>query len=262
MRTPASGKIGVVVVWLSVLVWFPWDANLSGTWLGPAPCWGQIATETEIVPNPESISVGSFIGTSFSGSISIIGNTMTEVNSNYGVELSNAFQGFTGISQINQTAGTLNSQINVAGIAGLQGGGELRRLSLNYKSQVANNTLSTSASNYQVGILGTSFAGGAGVVMVNQSAGNMNAQFNAFNLAIGPMGANGARGLTDIELCAVKANNSIIQDPAAAPNKYSTKLELEGGAFQNFTGMWSSNQVAGNMNQVATVFNVNVITMP
>jgi hypothetical protein len=259
MRTPASWKIGVVVVWLLVLVWFPWEVNLSGTWLGPAPCWGQIAAEIE--PNPESISVGSFIGTSFSGSISIIGNTMTEVNSNYGVELSNAFHGFTGISQINQTAGTLNSQINVIGIAGLQGGGELRRLSLNYKSQVANNTLSTSASSYQVGILGTSFAGGAGVVMVNQSAGNMNTQFNAFNLAIGPMGANGARGLTDIELCAVKANNFIIQDPAA-PNKYSTKLDLEGGAFHNFTGMWSSNQVAGNQNQVATVFNVNVITMP
>jgi len=259
MRTPAAWKIGVALVWLSALAWFPWEVNLSPTWWGPVPCLGQIPGDIE--PNPESINVGSFSGNSFTGSISITGNIMTEVNSNYRVELSNAFHGFTGISQINQSAGTLNSQMNVMGIAGSPAGGELRRVSLSYKSRVANNTLSSSATNYQVGITGTSFAGGAGVVMVNQSAGNMNAQFNAFNLALGTMGPSGARGLTDIELRAVKANNSITLDPAA-PNKYSTKLDLEGGAFHNFSGMWSTNQVAGNMNQVATIFNVNVITMP
>ena len=90
--------------------------------------------------------------------------------------------------------------------------------------------------------------------MVNQAAGNMNAQLSALNITIG-----GRRSLTDTQLSAVEANNTIAKDPQA-PNKYSNKLE--GGAFNNFTGLVATSQVAGNMNQVSTVFNVNVIVVP
>ena len=247
MHPHTAGKIGVAIIWLSVLSWFPWDVKLLSIW-GPVACLGQVAGD------PDTIAV-SFSGNSLTHSSSIVGNTIIEMNGVSRVEISNSFHGFTGIAQVNQSAGYLNNQSNVMGITDVRNGGATRG-SLSGQSRVTNNTLTTSNNTYQTAITGSSFAGGAGVAMVNQASGNMNAQSGAFNMSIGEK-----RSLSDTQLSAVEANNSITNDPAA-PNKYSTKLDLEGGAFKNFTGLVSTSQVAGNMNQVSTVFNVNVIAVP
>jgi hypothetical protein len=252
MHPHAAWKIGLAVIWLSMLSWFPWDVKALPIWGGPAACLGQVAGEKE--PNLGTI-VGAFSDNSLTRSSRIVGNTMIEMNSVSRVEISNSFRGFTGIAQVNQAAGYMNNQANLMAISDIRNGGATRT-SLSSQSQVRNNVLSTSNNTYQAAITGGSFAGGTGVAMVNQTAGNMNAQLNAFNITIG-----GRRNLTDTQLSAVEANNTIIKDPAA-PNKYTTKLDLEGGAFRNFTGLVSTSQVAGNMNQVSTVFNVNVITVP
>ena len=199
--------------------------------------------------------VGSFSDNSLTHSSSIVGNTIIEINGVSRVEISNSFRGFTGIAQVNQAAGYMNNQSNVMGITDVRNGGATRG-SLSGQSQVTNNTLTTSNNTYQTAITGSSFAGGAGVAMVNQVSGNMNAQSSAFNMTIG-----GKRSLTDTQLSAVEANNSITKTRQRQTNT-PTKLDLEGGAFKNFTGMVSTSQVAGNMNQVSTVFNVNVIAVP
>jgi hypothetical protein len=206
--------------------------------------------------NLEAASVSSFIG-----SINIVGNKLTETNSHLYVEINNSFQGFTGIAQINQSAGSLNHQANFMGVTGSTGRGEITQFNLSNKNRVENNAINTSSNAYQANITGNAFAGGAGVAMVNQAAGNMNAQLNVFNLTVGSKRPLAAMGLTDIELGTVKANPLVTQDPSG-PNKYSTKLSVEEGAFKNFTGVVNTNQVAGNMNQVTTVFNININTLP
>jgi hypothetical protein len=252
MHPNAAWKIGVAVLWLSVLSWLPWDLKTLSPWCGPVACLGQVAGETE--PNPETI-VGPFSGNSFTGSISIVANSVTERNGISRVEISNSFRGFTGIAQVNQAAGYMNNQINLMGIAGVRNG-KATQASPGGQSQVRDNVLNTSNNTYQTAITGASFAGGTGVAMVSQTSGSMNAQSNAFNLAM-----RAKPSLTDAQLSAVGANNTNNNDPAA-PNKYSNKLDLEGGAFNNFTGLVSTSQIAGNMNQVSTVFNVNVIPVP
>jgi len=245
-------KIGVAVIWLSVLSWFPWDVRPLSVWGGPVACLGQVAAAKE--PDLGTI-VGAFADSSLIHSSGIVGNTMIEMNSVSRVEILNSFHGFTGIAQVNQAAGYLNNQANLVRITDVKSRGATLS-SLNSQSQVKNNTLTTSNNTYQTAITGGSFAGGSGVAMVNQIAGNMNAQLNAVNITIG-----GKRSLTDNQLNAIGSDNAIIKDPSA-PNKHSAKLDLEGGAFKNFTGLVSTNQVAGNMNQVSTIFNVNVTVVP
>jgi hypothetical protein len=252
MYPRAAWKIGVAVIWLSVLSWFPWDVKTLSIWAGPVACLGQVAGEKE--PNLGTI-VGAFSDNSLTCSSSIVGNTMIEINGLSRVEILNSFRAFTGIAQINQAAGYMNNQANLMGITDARNGGATRA-SLSGQSQVKNNVLTTSNTTYQAAITGASFEGGTGVAMVNQAAGNMNAQLNAFNMTIGDK-----RSLTDNQLSAVEADNTITKG-RAAPNKYSTTLDLEGGAFKNFTGLVSTVQVAGNMNQVSTVFNVHVIALP
>ena len=213
MHPHAAWKIGVAVIWLSVLSWFPWDVKTLSIWGGPVACLGQVAGEKE--PNLGTI-VGAFSDNSLTRSSSIVGNTMIEINGFSRVEISNSFRGFNGIAQVNQAAGYMNNQANLMGITDVRNGGATRA-SLSGQSQVKNNVLTTSNNTYQAAITGASFAGGTGVAMVNQAAGNMNAQLNAFNLTIG-----GRRSLTDTQLSAVEANNTIIRDPAA-PNKYSNQ---------------------------------------
>lgn len=264
MYTQTARKILAAAMFFSVLGWLPLGMEYSSVWWGPAACLGQVVEEIEPVSKPSEpvvikTEVESFASLSFTGCSSIIGNALTETSNTYLAAIASSFQGFTGINMVNQAAGSLNNQANWMGVAGSGTGGEAALSSLSYKSQVENNTLTTSGNTYRASITGTAFQGGSGVAMVNQSAGNMNTQLNAFGLTIGKAGENGAISLTDVELCAVKANNTITLDPYN-PNTYETERDPK--AFKNFTGLWSSNQIAGNMDQVTTVFNVNVTIVP
>ena len=249
-----AGRIGLTVALFSLLMWFP-GGNLSpGGWWGPGFCGGQ-----EIGGNDENL--GSLVvGTNneFAGHVRILDNTVSGTNGFFRVLLLNAFQGFTGIAQVNQAAGTLNNQITYIALAGLENGAQAAGLRMSYLSQVQKNSLTISNSTYQAYIRGTSFALGSGIALVNQAAGHMNTQLNAFTLAVG---SRAAQEFTDMQLGAIRSNNTLVSDPEA-PSVRSVELELEKGAFQNYTGIWSTSQIGGNLNQVTTIFNVKVTTVP
>jgi hypothetical protein len=249
-------SIGLAVALWTLLMWFPGGTSIGGSWWGPAPCGGQETGGAE--SDPENLVVGSYAGNEFIGQASILNNTVTDTNGFYRVHLLNAFQGFTGIAQVNQTSGTLSNQATYIGIAALKNGAQATGLCMSYVSRVQNNSLTTSNNTYQAHIKGNSFAAGSGIALVNQAAGHMNTQLNAFFLAIGNQAA---ADLTDIQLGAISSDNTLTSDPEA-PNSRSAELELDNGAFQDFTGIWSTSQVAGNMNQVTTIFNVRVKTVP
>ena len=248
-------RIGLAVIFCSFLMWFPGE-TAGGGWWGPAPCSGQESIGGE--PNPENLLPGTYAGTSFVGGVRILNNTMTDANGRYNVQIINSFQGFTGIAQVNQAAGALNHQANYLGATGSPGSAPATGLSLNYVSQVKGNSLTTSSNSYEAHIGASSFASGSGIALVNQAAGHMNTQLNAFSLAVGKQAAE---NLTDTQMGAISSNNHLTPNPAA-PDNHTTKLELDKGAFQDFTGIWSTNQIAGNMDQVTTIFNVRVTTVP
>ena len=129
---------------------------------------------------------------------------------------------------------------------------------MSYLSRLRKNSLTISNSTYQARILGPSFAGGAGLTLVNQAAGHMNTQLSAFFLT---MGTGAAHDLTDLQLGAISSQNTVTYNPDA-PGVRAAELELDKGAFQNYTGIWGTSQVAGNLNQVTTIFNVRVTTVP
>jgi hypothetical protein len=250
------GRIGLTLVLLSSLMWLPGKIAEGSNWWGPIRCCGQETAEPE--PSPENPGAGSYAGNDFPGQVSILNNVVNDSNGFYRAHLRNAFQGFTGMAQVNQAAGMLNNQATYIGLAGLGEGASGAGLRLNYVSRVQYNSLSISNNSYQTHIQGPSFAGGAGLTLVNQAAGHLNAQLTAFFLAVG---TNAAHDLTDLQLGAINSNNTLTPDPKA-PSLRSAKLELDKGAFQNYTGIWGTSQIAGNLNQVTTIFNVRVTTVP
>jgi hypothetical protein len=247
-------RIGLVVTFFSFLMWLP-GKTAGGGWWGPASCSGLEPGKRESIP--ENLPGDTYAGTNFSGHVSILNNTMTDANGFYRVQIVNSFQGFTGIAQINQAAGALNHQVNYLGATGSPRGDPATGMSLNYASRVKGNSLATSNNSYEAHIRGSSFASGSGIALVNQAAGHMNTQLNALHLAVGKQAEN----LTDTQMGAISSSNHMTSNPSA-PNNHSAKLELDKGAFQDFTGIWSSNQIAGNMDQVTTIFNVRVTTVP
>jgi hypothetical protein len=247
-------RIGLVVILCSFLMWSPGEIA-GGKWWGPTSCSGQESSGR--IPNPENLLAGGYAGTNIAGQVSILNNTMTDANGFYRVQIVNSFQGFIGIAQVNQAAGALNHQANYLGVTGSPGSAPVTGLSLNYKSQVKGNSLTLSNNFYEAHIRGSSFASGSGIALVNQAAGHLNTQLNAFTLAVGKQAEN----LTDTQMGAISSNNQLTPNPAA-PDNHTTKLELDKGAFKDFTGIWSTNQIAGNMDQVTTIFNVRVTTVP
>jgi hypothetical protein len=257
MRSPIIWKICKGALAVSVLAWLSLGTAFDAGWWGPTPCWGQAALET--APTPETIVVGSFSENRVTGCSIIQGNTLTETGGTNTTEIINSFQCFRGVCQVNMAAGALNNQMNVTAIAG--SGGELKVNSLSYKTRIQDNNLTISGNKYTANISGSAFEGGAGIAQVNQAAGNLNAQVNGFSLNIGAAGSNGAIALTDAQLSAANPNNTITNPDPTKPNSYSAKLDTQAPASK-FTGLWSSNQVAGNTDQVTMVFNVNVHIVP
>jgi hypothetical protein len=254
MRFSMTWKACLGVLAISVITWLPQGASTASTWWSPAPCWGQERHSY----NPETIVVGSFSDNNVTGISSIKGNALTGTNGTYNASMDNSFAGFKGISQVNQAAGSINNQWNSISVCSSPG--QVSRIGQSYKSEIKDNYLKTSGNCYKASITGESFAGGAGIVQVNQVAGNMNSQYNGLSLNIGAAGPKGAVCLTDAELCTAKTNNTIICDPNK-PNNYN-KPELTADPANNFKGLWGSSQVAGDLNSVKTIFTINVTTVP
>lgn len=95
-------------------------------------------------------------------------------------------------------------------------------------------------------------SGNAGIVGINQNAGNMNNQTNAVAVAVA---TNGFVGLAEADLGQLNAGNRVEEGA-------TVKQDLITGSFLGHAGVLSVNQSSGNMNNQGTVVSLQVLTSP
>lgn len=239
-------RIGILASVLTLASWLPWGL--------PVPLAGIPASFAQ-----ESASNGTIIhghaGVSIEAVSNITGNYVSETSGVYASTLMSSFQGFKGIGAINQAAGNLNNQGTFVGFAATSGNNALMTTDVTLATVTANNRLDTSGKmSYETNIGGKAFQGATGIAVVNQVSGNMNSQLNAVTVCMG----NASDVLNNTQLSRINTNNTI-NTTGAMP---SAKVYLEDGTFQDFKGVASVSQVAGNYNQVATSIRINVTSLP
>ena len=227
-----------------------------GSWLS----WGLPVPLTSIPPGfaQESAPNGSIIqgyaGVSIEAVSNISGNYVVETSGVYASSLMGSFQGFKGVGATNQAAGNLNNQGTYVGFAMTSGNNALMTTDVTLATITKNNTLVTKDASYQATIGDHAFQGATGIAAVNQAAGNMNSQLNAVTVCMG----NAAAVLNNSQLSHINTNNTITPECA----KIDAKVCLDPGTFQDFKGVASVSQVAGNYNQVATSLRININSIP
>jgi hypothetical protein len=176
------------------------------------------------------------------------------------VEISHSFQGYAGVATVNQTAGNLNNQATIAMVmsnpnqrlSSVHAGSPLRV----YSNLRDNLLLLNKRSSYEAVIDGGSFRNYSGMLAVSQTAGNLNntANFVGLSMNAAPEHSQALSNKSLKNVTAFSKNNTIVvEEKGKRP-----EAKIEHGAFQNFTGVASISQVAGNMNQVATQVGVSV----
>ncbi len=176
------------------------------------------------------------------------------------VAITHSFQGYAGVATVNQAAGNLNNQVTTAGIwsnpsrglSSIHAGSPL----LVYSNLSNNVLLLDKGSFYKAVIDGGSFRNYSGMLAVSQTAGNLNNTVNSVGLSVNAAPEHGQalsnKNLENVTALSKKDTN-VIEGKGERP-----ETKIEHGAFQNFTGVASISQVAGNMNQVVTQVGVSV----
>jgi hypothetical protein len=100
-------------------------------------------------------------------------------------------------------------------------------------------------------ISGTAFAGGTGIVDINQAAGHVNNQNNAQSISLG---SNTVFALGQVDLGQTNAENFVnVIDNLRTDT-------IAGSAFNGFSGIVKVNQSAGSMNNQANIVNISADT--
>ena len=236
--------IGILAAVLTLGSWLPF--SLPAPLVSLSPGFAQ-----ESAPNGSIIQ--GYAGVSIEAVSNITGNYVAETSAVHTSSLTGSFQGFKGVGASNQAAGSLNNQGTYVGFAAAGGNNALMTTDVTLATVHENNTLITGPSSYQATIGGQSFKGATGIVAVNQAAGNMNSQLKSVTVCMG----NATAVLNNSQLSQVNSNNNIqVQGPLTA------KVSLDDGTFQDFKGVASVTQVAGNLNQVATSLRININFTP
>jgi hypothetical protein len=141
--------------------------------------------------NVQVIAIGprgetSLVTASSSGAADVIGNTMVTKDGERQTLIMNSFGGSTGLTAINQSAGHLNQQSNVATIAvGIGLGGEALALSdSDLESLSSDNTADISGVHNRSDVITGSFGGYKGVAQVTQSSGDGNIVRNNLTISV------------------------------------------------------------------------------
>ncbi len=184
------------------------------------------------------------------------GNSVT-LNNGYEVSLENSVNAFHGLAGFNMSAGVGESQANVISIAGVSTGGGAIALLDTSQTLIANRVFDR-AHTLQTRIE-DSFNNTSGVVGINQSAGALNQQINAFALAfsIGINDAVPAALIGDAELAAVSVN----KDNEYNLNEEQTRVTRLSNSFNNFTGVAQISQTAGSLNQVSNKIGITMTNL-
>ena len=224
--------------------WITWDD----------PYW-QIAGADEaaaIVANTQAVAEGHAVVHQV-----LVNNTVTEADVTHTALLGNSFNGNAGMINVNQESGSSNDQANVRAFALTPGLGTLQDAQADVVMELHDNSVTASGGALNAGIA-NSFNDTTGVVGVNQAAGNLNEEANVLALSLGKSAGQDSILLDDATLAMVGTpdQNTANEDPNR-PQQTSAA-----GSFNNFTGIAQVNQVAGDLNRVANVMGVSVMTMP
>ncbi len=176
-----------------------------------------------------------------------------------------SFDGFTGIGQSNQSAGSMNNQGNAVAVAYVGN-------SKTYASSLAavgddnfNNNITYSFSpctTSQADNMNCSFNCFTGIGQSNQSAGSMNNLNNVVSIAAGVAEQSGCKSVEDSSIC---SGSVAVASSDLALNNCGNRMDVCGnvcfsnsmtGSYNNFTGIGQSNQAAGNMNNQVNVISV------
>ena len=159
-----------------------------------------------------------------------------------------ALSNTTGHIGINTTAGTGNLQANVVAISISALHAEANVVS---EQSTVRGDKATSSRNSS-GIESNAFRSASGIISVNQSSGNANAQANLVAVAIGKVAE-----VSIDQLRRVNASQST--SDAAPPRDAGTNTAIiADSAFFNARGIVQVNQLAGSGNTTANLFTLNV----
>ncbi len=218
----------------------------SGSSSAPDP--SLVEVETEVL----SVSAAGMVSSHAVAAQVIADNRIEESGVTSRVLLQDAFQGNSGIVNLNQEAGNVNNQANVRVLAFMatEVGSIIGALNLSVSQAATNNTVLSDSSDHSTRI-GNSFGGTAGIVGVNQSAGSANNQLNIMAMAVGDTLGPDALPIGDTTLGQVFSGKRDVQTASGS------RADVIENSFANFRGIAQVNQSSGDVNSVGNVLGVS-----
>ncbi len=241
---------------------------------GPGAVRGEhitaTVTETEesyviwevVVPGIEAVAVlADYAGTAAADALftqRAIGNSVEESNVSRRVVFEGSGLGHTGLVAINQEDGNFNNQVNLRVVA-ISEGGALQVSDIDGTMELTGNTVISSGARETR--IEDSFQGGAGILGINQSAGNLNQQANVLVMTMTQsLLAAGAVVIGDSTLGAIGGvdDNTLVEDLE------SPRSDVLVNSLGGFTGYAQVNQSSGDLNRSANLLSVtiSVINIP
>lgn len=154
----------------------------------------------------------------------------------------------SGLLNINQASGSLNSQSNTA-IITFQPEGDILDSGSHHKGVNAGNKLKIAGISSRESLISGSFSNANGVFMVNQSPGNLNQQSNVFVLSIGKPVALGEK-----ELSMISSDNAVEYDKDANIGRKDTLMN----SFTNSSGIGMITQSSGDLNTISNTLGISI----
>ena len=183
------------------------------------------------------------------------GNRITAIDIESAATIrASAFNDVEGIINLNQAPGSMNNQGNSVSVSFakddnntfLHSGASLSQSSsgnrVSERNAIVSNTIKADAFNNVAGIVG-----------INQSAGNANSQNNIACISIG---GNPVTSLALADLGMISGNNTVIETGVSKTDTISSF------AFERVSGIISINQSSGSMNNQVNVINISVHKFP
>lgn len=210
------------------------------------------------VPDPIIITITASSAAFATGvfNSSIRDNVVVDIDNTSATQLKDSVTANLGIVQINQDAGVGSNQANMVLIAIAAGANPVTGASFFGEAKFLDNTIYVSGAT-RTNTIQNILAGSAGIVQINQNAGNLNVNLNFLGLALGLGTGNHAVHLSDSHLSHVASNNQItLNGPITQTNV------IEG--LSNFSGILQISQVNGDANVAANTMSINftVINLP
>ncbi|PWK86617.1 hypothetical protein [Fulvimonas soli] len=163
-----------------------------------------------------------------------------------------AFRGSSGALAVNIAAGDMNLQSNLRAVASGQYAQALYAARQRRSGDLHPADLAASAT-----IGGQAYAGGRGVLSINQASGSGNAEINAIALAAADQGIREATDASLADDVSASAGGQASRNPRPSVGG-SRNAAVESSALRGFQGVLQLNQVAGSDNVTGNALQLSV----